>query len=117
MKNVRDEDKLGETLVGRYVVIDKFDRWVKSLKYRLSLKKGNPNKITRKEFDKLNTREEWRKETGIDETSLKRRRRKDGSREFDVIHNLRHYLKDWLENTQNTKIIQTLKTTQQPSRF
>lgn len=86
MKNVRDEDKLGETLVGRYVVIDKFDRWVKSLKYRLSLKKGNPNKITRKEFDKLNTREEWRKETGIDETSLKRRRRKDGSREFDVIH-------------------------------
>ena len=86
MKNVRDEDKLGETLVGRYVVIDKFDRWVKSLKYRLSLKKGNPNKITRKEFDKPNTREEWRKETGIDETSLKRRRRKDGSREFDVIH-------------------------------
>ena len=67
-------------------MIDKFDRWVKSLKYRLSLKKGNPNKITRKEFDKLNTREEWRKETGIDETSLKRRRRKDGSREFDVIH-------------------------------
>ena len=86
LKNVRDEDKLDETLVGRYVVIDKFDRWVKSLKYRLSLKKGNPNKITRKEFDKLNTREEWRKETGIDETPLKRRRRKDGSREFDVIH-------------------------------
>ena len=86
LKNVRDEDKLDETLVGKYVVIDKFDRWVKSLKYRLKLKKGNPNKITRKEFDKLNTREEWRKETGINETPLKRRRRKDGSREFDVIH-------------------------------
>ena len=48
LKNVRDEDKLGETLVGRYVVIDKFDRWVKSLKYRLSLKKGNPNKSQEK---------------------------------------------------------------------
>ena len=57
LKNVRDEDKLGETLGGRYVVINKFDRWVKSLKYRLSLKKVNPNKITIKEFDKLNTRE------------------------------------------------------------
>ena len=86
LKNVRDEDKLDETLVGKYVVIDKFDRWVKSLKYRLRLKKGNPNKITRKQFDKLNTREEWRKETGIDETPLKRRRRKDGGREFDVMH-------------------------------
>ena len=86
LKNVRDEDKLDETLVGKYVLIDKFDRWVKSLKYRLKLKKGNPNKITRKEFDKLNTREEWRKETGIDETPLKRRRRKDGGKEFEVIH-------------------------------
>ena len=86
LKNVRDEDKLDETLVGKYVVIDLFDRWVASLKYRLKLKKSNPNKITRKEFDKLNTREEWSKETGIDETPLKRRRRKDGGREFDVIH-------------------------------
>ena len=86
LKNVRDEDKVDETLVGKYVVIDLFDRWVASLKYRLKLKKSNPNKITRKEFDKLNTREEWSKETGIDETPLKRRRRKDGGREFDVTH-------------------------------
>jgi len=76
LKNVRDEDKLDETLVGKYVVVDLLDRWVASLKYRLKLKKGNPNKITRKQFDKLNNREEWSKETGIDETPLKRRRKK-----------------------------------------
>ena len=53
LKDIRDEDKLDETLVGRYVEIEKFYRWMKNLKYKLNLKKNNPNKITRKEFDKL----------------------------------------------------------------
>ena len=60
LKNVRDEDKLNETLVGKYVVSDLFDLRTRGLKERLKLKTGNPNKITRKELDKLNTREEWR---------------------------------------------------------
>ena len=46
LKNVRDEDKLDETLVGKYVVSDWFDLWVENLKYRLKAKKGNANKIT-----------------------------------------------------------------------
>ena len=85
LKNVKDEDKLDETLVGKYVVADLFDLWTAQLKRRLRLKKGNPNKITRKEFDKLNTREEWRKERGIDETPLKRKDMKGKYKEFDVI--------------------------------
>ena len=46
LKNIRDEDKLNETLVDKYVVRDKFDLWMERLKDRLRLKKGNPNKIT-----------------------------------------------------------------------
>ena len=35
LKNVRDEDKLNETLVDKYVVRDKFDLWMERLKDRL----------------------------------------------------------------------------------
>ena len=53
LKNARDEDKLNETLVDKYAVRDKFDLWVERLRDRLRLKKDNPNKITRKQFDEL----------------------------------------------------------------
>ena len=86
LKNVRDEDKLNETLVDKYVVRDKFDLWMERLKDRLRLKKDNPNKITRKQFDELNTREAWIRETGIDATLPKRRDTKGRYKEFDVIH-------------------------------
>ena len=86
LKNVRDEDKLNETLVDKYVVRDKFDLWMERLKDRLRLKKGNPNKITRKQFDELNTREAWIKETGIDATLPRRRNTKGRYKEFEVIH-------------------------------
>ena len=81
LKNVRDEDKLNETLVDKYAVRDKFDLWVKRLKDRLRLKKDNPNKITRKQFDELNTREAW-----IKETLPRRRNTKGRYKEFEVIH-------------------------------
>ena len=74
LKNVRDEDKLNKTLVGKYVVSGLFDLRTSGLKERLKLKKGNPNTITRKEFDKLNTREEWREKTGITEEPRKRQK-------------------------------------------
>ena len=74
LKNVRDEDKLNETRVGKYVVSDLFDLRTRGLKERLKLKKGNPKTITRKEFDKLNTREEWREKTGITEEPRKRQK-------------------------------------------
>ena len=48
LKNVRDEDKLNETRVGKYVVSDLFDLRTRGLKERLKLKKGNPKTITRK---------------------------------------------------------------------
>ena len=32
------------------------------------VEKGHPNKITRKEFDRLNTREEWRKRSDVTNT-------------------------------------------------
>ena len=86
LKNVRDEDKLNETLVDKYVVRDKFDLWMERLKGRLRLKKDNPYKITRKQFDELNTREAWIKETGIDATLPKRRNTKGRYKEFEVIH-------------------------------
>ena len=86
LKNVRDEDKLNETLVDKYVVRDKFDLWMERLKDRLRLKKDNPNKITRKQFDELNTREAWIKETGIDATLPRRRNTKGRYKEFEVIH-------------------------------
>ena len=86
LKNVRDEDKLNETLVDKYVVGDKFDLWMERLKDRLRLKKDNPNKITRKQFDELKTREAWIKETGIDATLPKRRNTKGRYKEFEVIH-------------------------------
>ena len=86
LKNVRDEDKLNETLVDKYVVRDKFDLWMERLKDRLRLKKDNPNKITRKQFDELNTREAWIRETGIDATLPRRRNTKGRYKEFEVIH-------------------------------
>ena len=86
LKNVRDEDKLNETLVDKYVVRDKFDLWMERLKDRLRLKKDNPNKITRKQFDELNNREAWIKETGIDATLPRRRNTKGRYKEFEVIH-------------------------------
>ena len=86
LKNVRDEDKLNETLVDKYVVRDKFDLWMERLKDRLRLKKDNPNKITRKQFDELNTREAWIRETGIDATLPKRRDTKGRYKQFEVIH-------------------------------
>ena len=46
------------------------------MKERLKLKKGNPNKITRKEFDILNTRETWRERTGISEEPRKKKDKK-----------------------------------------
>ena len=113
LKNVRDEDKLDETLVGKYVLSDRFDLWTRDLKYRLKLKKGNPNKITRKEFDKLNTREEWRKETGISEEPRKRKNLKGRFKEFDVIHNSELFQK--LLNRlvkKNTELIQQYPSVQ-----
>ena len=87
LKNVRDDDKLDEALVGKYVIADLFDLWTRDLKERLKLKKGNDNKITKKEFDKLNTREEWREKTGITEEPRKRKNLKGKYKQFDVIHN------------------------------
>ena len=86
LKDVRDEDKLSETLVRKYVAIDKFDLWVKDLQRRLKLKKGDSEKITKKEFDELNTREAWREETGTTEEQRKRRKSKTTDRRFDLIH-------------------------------
>ena len=86
LKNGRDEDKLSETLVRKYVAIDKFDLWVKDLQRRLKLKKGDSEKITKKEFDELNTREAWREETGTTEEQRKRRKSKTTDRRFDLIH-------------------------------
>ena len=86
LKNARDEDKLNETLVDKYAVRDKFDLWVERLRDRLRLKKDNPNKITRKQFDELNTREAWIRETGIDATLPRRRNTKGRYKEFEVIH-------------------------------
>ena len=68
------------------MVRDKFDLWMERLKDRLRLKKGNPNKITRKQFDELTTREAWIKETGIDATLPRRRNTKGRYKEFEVIH-------------------------------
>ena len=48
LKKVRDEDKIDETLVGKYVLADQFDAYVKWLKTRLRMKKGEPDKITKK---------------------------------------------------------------------
>ena len=87
IKNVRDDDKLPETLVDKYVVRDKFDNWVDMLKMKLKLRKSNPNHITKKRFDELNNREAWIKETGVDVTPPKRRKDIKGRyKEFDVIH-------------------------------
>ena len=86
LKNVRDEDKIPENLVNKYVVKDKFDFWTAQLKKQLKLKKGNAYKITKSEFDKLNTREEWRKKTGVNDTPPKRRNTKGRYKEFEVIH-------------------------------
>ena len=87
LKNVRDENKIPENLVNKYIVRDKFDNWTQQLKNRLKLKKGNVNKITKKkEFDRLNTREEWRKATGISDTPPRRRNTKGRYKEFEVIH-------------------------------
>ena len=76
----------------KYVVRDKFDLWMERLKDRLRLKKDNPNKITRKQFDELNTREAWRSYNNgdryirIDATLPKRRDTKGRYKEFEVIH-------------------------------
>ena len=86
LKNVRDEDKLALNLMDKCIVKDKFDNYLADLKRRLMLKKGQEGKITRKEFDKLNTREAWRKERGVDETLPKRRDTKGRYKEFEVIH-------------------------------
>ena len=88
LKKVRDEDKIDETLVGKYVLADQFDAYVKLLKTRLRAKNGNPEKITKKEFDRLNTREEWNKwRTGGNDTEQPRRRiNKTTGRGVEIIH-------------------------------
>ena len=88
LKKVRDEDKIDETLVGKYVLADQFDAYVKWLKTRLRMRKGNPEKITKKEFDRLNTREEWNKwKTGGNEIEQPRRRiNKTTGRGVEIIH-------------------------------
>ena len=88
LKKVRDEDKIDETLVGKYVLADQFDAYVKGLKTRLRMKKGNPEKITKKEFDRVNTREEWNKwRTGGSDTEQPRRRiNKTTGRGVEIIH-------------------------------
>ena len=88
LKKVRDEDKIDETLVGKYVLADQFDAYVKWLKKRLRMKKGNPEKITKKEFDRLNTREEWNKwRTRGNEIEQPRRRiNKTTGRGVEIIH-------------------------------
>ena len=45
----------------------KLDLWVKDLERRLKLKKGMRQQMTKKDFDKLNTREAWRGATVIAE--------------------------------------------------
>ena len=88
LKKVRDEDKIDETLVGKYVLADQFDAYVKWLKKRLRMKKGESNKITKKQFDRLNTREEWNKwRTGGNEIEQPRRRiNKTTGRGVEIIH-------------------------------
>ena len=48
LKKVRDEDKIDEKLVGKYILADMFDNYINSLKNRLKLKKGEAGKITKK---------------------------------------------------------------------
>ena len=120
LKNVRDEDKLSETLVRKYVAIDKFDLWVKDLQRRLKLKKGDSEKITKKEFDELNTREAWREETGTTEEQRKRRKSKTTDRRFDLIHDTELFNKLLnrlvLKNKELVHNTLTLKTTLRPSK-
>ena len=86
LKKVRDEDKIDETLVGKYVLADQFDAYVKWLKKRLRMKKGIPEKITKKEFDRLNTREEWNKwRTGGNEIEQPRRINKTTGKLFEGL--------------------------------
>ena len=88
LKKVRDDDKIDETLAGKYVFVDQFDAYVKWLKTRLRIRKSNPEKISKKEFDRLNTREEWHKwRTGGDEIEQPRRRiNKTTGRGVEIIH-------------------------------
>ena len=86
---MRDDDKIDEKLVGKYVLANQFDTWVRSLKNRMKLKKGEEGRITKKEFDKLNTREEWdkwRTGEGVGITPPKRRRHKEKTTQVEVIH-------------------------------
>ena len=48
LKKVRDEDMINRNLIGKYILADRYDYWVKSLKNRLKLKKGEEGKITKK---------------------------------------------------------------------
>ena len=85
-KNVKDEDKLNEILVGKYILRDGFDLWTTNFKRKLNLKKGNNEKINRKEFDELNNREAWRKEMNIPEEPRKKRNMKGKYKEFEILH-------------------------------
>ena len=81
---------IDRNLVGKYILADRFDNYVNSLKKRLKLKKGEAGKITKKEFDKLNTREEWdkwRTGEGAGITPPKRKRFKEKTKLVEVIHN------------------------------
>ena len=89
LKKVRDEDMINRDLIGKYVLADQFDTWVKSLKNRMKLKKGEEGRITKKEFDKLNTREEWdkwRSGEGVGIEQPKRRRLDKKTRQVEVMH-------------------------------
>ena len=89
LKKVRDEDKIDETLVGKYILADQFDYYVKVLKKGLKMKKGEYRKITKKEFNKMSTRDEWEKRRsaeGINTEAPKRRRRPEKTTEIEIIH-------------------------------
>ena len=94
LKKVRDEDKIDETLVGKYILADQFDYYVKVLKKGLKMKKGEYRKITKKEFNKISTREEWEKRRsaeGINTEAPKRRRRREKTTEIEIIHDTKHF--------------------------
>ena len=46
LKKVRDEDMINRNLIGKNILADRYDYWVKSLKNRLKLKKDEEGKIT-----------------------------------------------------------------------
>ena len=86
LKKVRDEDMINRNLIGKYVLADRYDYWIKSLKNRLKLKKGEEGKITKKEFDEMATREGWKKAHNIDDTQPKRKRFTEKTKLVEVMH-------------------------------